>query len=210
MGILEWLGIRKASPPSPVPAQPSQPTQPKASLPNFQKPADWRFPREDIRVMSDSEKLNYVLQGVYSIYDELRPMADDGSRISRLQLLLENLTPAERDTVRSKIEELDIDNAIVKFLEFPKSIEEISGQIRKSYGYAAARLRHLRATGKVARLRDPHTNKYKYTKILEGGKIPTVSGNQQTLDAAEEEKKQEETAQVEQKVDETPSPESPV
>lgn len=226
MGILEWLGIRKAD------AKPAEPPkaehqlgpdggqdaaqkagqQQQTQLPSFKKPSDWKFPRENIRFMSDSEKINLILQGVYSVYDELRPMADDGSRISRLQLLLENLTPTERDAVKSRIEELDIDNAIVRFLDYPKSIEEISGQIRKSYGYTAARLRHLRATGRVARLRDPVSNKYKYTRISEGSPAEPIAEPEPAAPAfvdelaTEEPKKQEATVPAEEP---KPAPESP-
>lgn len=187
MGILEWLGLRRESPKKEeIPSQPSPSVPPvqqassakvsqeqeqKASpeLPSFKKPTDWRLPRDDLRFKSDSEKINYILQGVYSIYDELKPMADDGTRVSRLQLLLENLTPYEREQARRTIEDLDIDNLVIKFLDYPKSIEEISESIRKSYGYTAARLRHLRSIGRVARLRDPVTNKYKYTIISKQG-----------------------------------------
>ncbi|MFH0961386.1 MAG: hypothetical protein V1820_01745 [archaeon] len=182
MGILEWLGLRKAQE-KPAGAGKGEPgtftstgTEKPAipphlqTPPKFQKPSDWRLPREDLRFLSDSEKINYILQGVFSIYEELKPLADDGTRVSRLQLLLENLTPYERELARKTIEDLDIDNAVIKFLDYPKSIEEISDNIRKSYGYTAARLRHLRSIGKVARLRDPVTNKYKYTRLGEGAK----------------------------------------
>jgi|GEM_PF-1762645 len=187
MGILEWLGLRREAPKNDAPSvsTPAQnppiqqagkpvssgqePKQQQAEVPSFKKPADWRLPRDDLRFKSDSEKINYILQGVYSIYDELKPMADDGTRVSRLQLLLENLTPYEREQARRTIEDLDIDNLVIKFLDYPKSIEEISESIRKSYGYTAARLRHLRSIGRVARLRDPVTNKYKYTIISKQG-----------------------------------------
>lgn len=187
MGILEWLGLRKGDP-SKQPASVSerkeseqQKTVPQAppipphlqTPPAFQKPSDWKLPREDLRFLSDSEKINYILQGVFSVYEELKPMADDGTRVSRLQLLLENLTPYERELAKKTIEDLDIDNAVLRFLDYPKSIEEISENIRKSYGYTAARLRYLRSIGKVARLRDPVTNKYKYTKIGESPKAPS-------------------------------------
>ncbi len=200
MGILEWLGLRRP-PAAPSPPAASQPVQavgpgpqqapgPKPASPfNFQKPSDWKLPREDVRYISDSEKLNLVLQGVYSVYEELRPMAQDGSRVSRLQLLLENLTPEERANAKKTLEDLDIDNAILRFLEFPKSIEEIAAEIRKSYGYAAARLRYLRGMGKVARLRDPQSNKYRYARMREGAaRQMDLSSVQQTLAQQQEEK----------------------
>jgi hypothetical protein len=120
---------------------------------------------EDVRTLSDSEKINLILQGVYSVFDELKPKTDEGGRVSRLNLILQNLSPSERKEMKNKIEEIDIDEQIVKELDTMVSIEKLSKTINKSYGYTAARLRHLKKQGRVTRKRDPKTNKFVYMRV---------------------------------------------
>lgn len=120
---------------------------------------------QDIKSLSDSEKINLILQGIHSIYDELRPLDATGERVSRLALLMEQLPRAERDEIKKHIEELDIDENVLDKLEAPKTIHDLAKDLKKSYGYTAARLRHLKKVGKVTRKRDPETNKFVYMKI---------------------------------------------
>lgn len=176
MGVLEWLGIRKR-PETTAPLEVKQ-EQPKAP----EKPTEWKLPREDIRFLSDSEKINLILQGTYSLYDELKPVAEDGSRISRLQLILEQFSSTERAAVKRLLSDLDIDEQILRALERPMAIEEISPIIQKSYGYTAARLRSLKNAGRVNRVRELATNKYKYVKMVDGSPLPP---SQQKLETQE-------------------------
>ncbi len=166
MGLLEMLGIvrkKKAS---------EQQQQPRPSERTIlvEKPSSSELaqPTQDLRLYSDSQKTDMILQGVFTIIDELMPKSESGARVSRLQLILENMNAGERTALRSKLDELDIDEGILGNLEVPLTIEELSDKIMKSYGYTAARLRSLKNAGKVARIRDPETGKYKYARMKEG------------------------------------------
>lgn len=161
MGLLEMLGLKRKR---------EEPPKQETKTIVIEKPApsEWAQPKEDIRFLSDSEKINMILQGVYSIFDELKPRSENGARVSRLGLILDNLSAGERAAVRSRLEELDIDEGILNNLETPLTIEELADKIMKSYGYTAARLRSLKNAGKVARIRDPETGKYKYARMKEG------------------------------------------
>ncbi len=119
----------------------------------------------NIRSLSDSEKVNLILQGVHSIYDELRPMDSSGARVSRLSLIMEQLPQEERAQVKKKIEELDIDELILEKLKEPMAIKKLSKELKKSYGYTAARLRELKKSSKVTRKRDPETNRFVYMRL---------------------------------------------
>jgi len=118
-----------------------------------------------VKSLSDSEKINLILQGIHSVYDELKPFDATGVRVSRLALLMEQLPRAERDEIKKHIEELDIDETLLEKMETPLPIGDLAKTIKKSYGYTAARLRHLKKIGKVTRKRDPETNKFVYMKI---------------------------------------------
>lgn len=171
MGFLDWLlGKKKVERQNQLLNEPQklvevvQPTQTQVVV--QEKPKEWTFPRAEARYMSDSEKINLILQGTHAIYDELKPLSEDGSqRVSRLELLLQSMNTTDRETIRRFIEDLDIDDVVVNSLETAMTIEELSAKINRSYGYTAARLRNLKDVGKVARFRDEASGKYKYAKI---------------------------------------------
>lgn len=166
MGLLEMLGLRKKKEPEQQ-QRAGRPTE-KTILIEKPRPSELAQPTQDLRLYSDSQKTDMILQGVFTIIDELMPKSESGARVSRLQLILENMSAGERTALRSKLDELDIDEGILGNLEIPLTIEELSDKIMKSYGYTAARLRSLKNSGKVARIRDPETGKYKYARMKEG------------------------------------------
>jgi hypothetical protein len=113
------------------------------------------------------EKVEAIFEMVREIRDELKPVGPTGERTSRLEMLVgavARLSPGERENLISELESLEVDDQIVKFVAKPKTIEEISDKIKRSYGYTANRLRALMKSAKVARKRDAVTRKYVYVK----------------------------------------------
>ena len=116
---------------------------------------------------TEAEKIDAIFEVVREVRDELKPIGPDGARTSRLGSIIEKVSelgPVERQEVRKQLESLEVDDQILEFLEKPRAIQEIAGQINRSYGYTAARLRKLKKQGKVMRKRDSVTRKYVYVR----------------------------------------------
>ncbi|MBR9679592.1 MAG: hypothetical protein GOU99_00915 [Candidatus Altiarchaeota archaeon] len=113
-------------------------------------------------------KMDAVLSIVGEVRDELKPLGPDGSRVSRLEMMLSTisqLAPGDRDIVRQELDSLEVDEQILEFSDKPKNIEEIAKKIGRSYGYTANRLRKLMRLGRVMRKRDAVTRKYVYMRL---------------------------------------------
>ena len=124
--------------------------------------------KQEILPETQKEKVDAIFRLVNEIRDELKPLGPDGERLSRLQMINEavlHLSPDERKKVKEELESLEIDEQIFSVIEKPKTIEEISKKIKRSYGYTANRLRKLLKDGKAMRKRDAVTRKYVYIKV---------------------------------------------
>jgi hypothetical protein len=124
------------------------------------------FRRQEAK--APEEKVEAIFEMVREIRDELKPIGPTGERTSRLELLMgavSKLSPGERENFFQELESLEVDDQIVKFAAKPKTIEEISDKIKRSYGYTANRLRALMKAGKAMRKRDAVTRKYVYAKV---------------------------------------------
>jgi len=184
MGVLDWLGLRRKKQQLQAEQQSQQQqVQLQEQIPQEQKAYDTLPPVEvpfreirtrltdsDLANMPEREKMNSILKIVTEVLDELKPPDENGTRASRLALLLEQAGKGDRAAVRKILDQLDVDELILKYLRQPLLIEEVSKKIGKTYGYTASRLRVLRRQGKVTRYRDSETNKYKYTRLHDIGK----------------------------------------
>ena len=181
MGVLDWLGLRRKK--QQLQADQQQQVQLQEQIPQEQNARDER-PRyetqlrelrtritdSDLEHMAEWQKTNTILKIVTEVLDELKPPDENGTRASRLALLLEQSGKSDRAAFRKALDQLDVDELILKYLRQPLLIEEVSEKIGKTYGYTASRLRVLRRQGKVTRYRDSETNKYKYTRLHDIGK----------------------------------------
>ena len=117
---------------------------------------------------SPNEKVDVIFELVKEIRDELKPIGPTGERVSRLDIILgavSKMSSEDRVSVMQELESLEVDDQIIVTVEKPKSIEEISKKINRSYGYTANRLRNLLKAGKAMRKRDAVTRKYVYIKV---------------------------------------------
>jgi len=172
MGVLDWLGLRRKKQQLQA-GQSQQQVQLQEQIPPVEIPfreIRTRLTDHDLENMLEKDKINNILKIVTEVLDELKPPDENGTRASRLALLLEQAGKSDRAAVRKIIDQLDVDELILKYLRQPLLIEEVSEKIGKTYGYTASRLRVLRRQGKVTRYRDSETNKYKYTRLHDIGK----------------------------------------
>jgi len=117
---------------------------------------------------SQNEKVDVIFELVKEIRDELKPVGPNGERVSRLDLILgavSKMNSEERGAIMQELESLEVDDQIIEMIAAPKTIEEISEKISRSYGYTANRLRNLLKNGKAMRKRDAVTRKYVYTRV---------------------------------------------
>ena len=183
VGFLDWLGLRKRKKNAQALAQLQEQVQKEPELEpapeTTRKPKQIEIPFKEIRTrltddelanMPEREKMNHILKIVTDILDELAPPDENGERTSRLSLLLEQFNKGERAMVRKMLDQLDVDEMILRHLKHPLLIEDVAQRINKTYGYTASRLRVLRRTGKVTRYRDHDTNKYRYTRVRDVGR----------------------------------------
>lgn len=113
-------------------------------------------------------KVDAIFDIIQEVRDELRPMGPGGERISRLEAIMgvvSKMTTGEREMLKQELESLEVDDQIIKTVEKPKNIEEVSRAIKRSYGYTANRLRTLMSQGRVMRKRDAVTRKYVYLRV---------------------------------------------
>ncbi len=140
------------------------------NLLNIFKPKKKEGVKVEVMPRNVEEKIDEILSIAREIRDELKPLMPSGERISKLELILSEISklkPSEREELKKKLEVLETDEQILKLLTKPKTIEEISKKLKKSYGYVAARLRELMKQGKVLRKRDSVTRKYVYMRITQ-------------------------------------------